>query len=154
MSRIFISFGYPFLRVFRDLRSRCEEEWFRLQAVTTARLHQFLISGPDLRIDARFHPETSSIVHRFLISGPDLGVDASFAGFLAARRGGFAQSLRSFAGSLAARRGGPCKDGIYQGVARPGGPLFRFVGSGLVKASFRRPGPQNEISIACAMLTP
>ena len=105
-------------------------------------------------ITAGFHPETSSIVHRFLISGPDLGVDASFAGFLAARRGGFAQSLRSFAGSLAARRGGPCKDGIYQGVARPGGPLFRFVGSGLVKASFRRPGPQNEISIACAMLTP
>ena len=113
----------------------------RLQNVTTTRLHRFLILGLDLGIDARFHPETSSIVHRFLISGPDLGVDASFAGFLAARRGGFAQSLRSFAGSLAARRGGPCKDGIYQGVARPGGPLFRFVGSGLVKASFRRPGP-------------
>ena len=133
---------------------RRKEEWFRLQNVTTTRLHRFLISVPDLGIDARFSTETSSIVHRFLISGPDLGVDASFAGFLAARRGGFAQSLRSFAGSLAARRGGPCKDGIYQGVARPGGPLFRFVGSGLVKASFRRPGPQNEISIACAMLTP
>ena len=120
---------------------RRKEEWFRLQNVTTTRLHRFLISVPDLGIDARFSTETSSIVHRFLISGPDLGVDASFAGFLAARRGGFAQSLRSFAGSLAARRGGPCKDGIYQGVARPGGPLFRFVGSGLVKASFRRPGP-------------
>ena len=116
---------------------RCRErEWFRLQNVTTTRLHRFLILGLDLGIDARFHPETSSIVHRFLISGPDLGVDASFAGF------------------LAARRGGPCKDGIYQGVARPVGPLFRFVGSGLVKASFRRPGPQNEISIAFAMLTP
>ena len=29
-----------------------------------------------------------------------------------------------------------------------------FWGSGLVKASFQRPGPQNEISIAFAMLTP
>ena len=29
-----------------------------------------------------------------------------------------------------------------------------FSGSGLVKASFQRHGPQNEISIACAMLTP
>ena len=113
--------GFP-----RKRHPSCSDSWFE---------------GVNLGITAGFHPETSSIVHRFLISGPDLGVDASFAGFLAARRGGFAQSLRSFAGSLAARRGGPCKDGIYQGVARPGGPLFRFVGSGLVKASFRRPGP-------------
>ena len=29
-----------------------------------------------------------------------------------------------------------------------------FCGPGLVKASFQRPGPQNEISIAFAMLTP
>ena len=42
----------------------------------------------------------------------------------------------------------------HQGVARLGEPLFRFVGPGLVKASFRRPGPQNGVSIALAMLTP
>ena len=42
----------------------------------------------------------------------------------------------------------------HQGVARLGEPLFRFGGPGLVKASFRRPGPQNAISIALAMLTP
>ena len=42
----------------------------------------------------------------------------------------------------------------HQGVARLGEPLFRFGGAGLVKASFQRPGPQNEISIAFAMLTP
>ena len=56
--------------------------------------------------------------------------------------------------SLPARRGGPCKTVVYQGVARLGEPLFRFWGAGLVKASFQRPGPQNEISIALAMLTP
>ena len=81
----------------------------------------------------------------------------SFAGSLPARRGArseFAQSLRSFAGSLSARRGGPCKTVVYQGVARLGEPLFRFGGAGLVKASFQRPGPQNETSIAFAMLTP
>ena len=66
----------------------------------------------------------------------------------------FAHSLRSFAGSLPARRGGPCKTVVYQGVARLGEPLFRFGGAGFVKASFQRPGPQNEISIAFAMLTP
>ena len=42
----------------------------------------------------------------------------------------------------------------HQGVAPLGEPLFRFGGAGLVKASFQRPGPQNEISIAFAMLTP
>ena len=44
-------------------------------------LHRFLISGPDLRIDARFSPFKSSFVHRFLISGPDLGIDVSFSPF-------------------------------------------------------------------------
>ena len=132
---------------------RCRErEWFRLQNVTTTRLHRFLISGPDLGIDARFHPETSSIVHRFLISGPDLGVDASFAGFLAARRGGFAQSLRSFAGSLSARRGGPCKALLSRSYAARR-PLFRFrplpYRSKLLTAV-----DKNKISIAYAMLTP
>ena len=76
---------------------------------------------------------------------------------LPARRGArseFAQSLRSFAGSLSARRGGPCKTVVYQGVARLGEPLLRFVDPGLLKASFQRPGPQNETSIAFAMLTP
>ena len=72
----------------------------------------------------------------------------------AGARSEFAQSLRSFAGSLPARRGGPCKTVVYQGVARLGEPLFRFGGAGLVKASFQRPGPQNETSIAFAMLTP
>ena len=41
-------------------------------------VHRFLISGPDLRIDARFSPETPSSVHRFLISCPDLRIDAAF----------------------------------------------------------------------------
>ena len=49
---------------------------------------------------------------------------------------------------------GPCKTVVHQGVARLGEPLLRFVDPGLVKASFRRPGPQNETSIAFAMLTP
>ena len=56
---------------------RCKEEWFRLQTVVaTPDLHRFLISGPDLGIDARISPFTPSSVHRFLISGPDLGIDA------------------------------------------------------------------------------
>ena len=40
-------------------------------------VHRFLISGPDLRIDARFSPFPPSSVHRFLISGSDLGIDAA-----------------------------------------------------------------------------
>ena len=44
-------------------------------------VHRFLISGPDLRIDARFFPFTLSCVHRFLISGLDLGIDARFSPF-------------------------------------------------------------------------
>ena len=44
-------------------------------------VHRFLISRPDLRIDARFCLFTPSCVHRFLISGPDLGIDASFSPF-------------------------------------------------------------------------
>ena len=43
---------------------------------TPSSVHRFLISGPDLRIDARFSPETAQRLHRFLISGPDLGIDA------------------------------------------------------------------------------
>ena len=42
-------------------------------------VHRFLISSPDLRIDAGFSPETPSSVHRFLISGPDLRIDARFS---------------------------------------------------------------------------
>ena len=41
-------------------------------------MHRFLISGPDLGIDARFHPIMPCCVHRFLISSPDLGIDARF----------------------------------------------------------------------------
>ena len=44
-------------------------------------LHRFLISGPDLRIDARFSPFKSSFVHRFLISGSNLRIDAGFSRF-------------------------------------------------------------------------
>ena len=48
----------------------------RFSPETAQRLHRFLISGPDLRIDVRFSPFTPSSVHRFLISGPDLRIDA------------------------------------------------------------------------------
>ena len=41
--------------------------------------HRLLISGPDLGIDVSFSPETSFCVHRFLISSPDLRIDASFS---------------------------------------------------------------------------
>ena len=43
---------------------------------THSLVHRFLISGPNLGIDARISPLTPSFVHRFLISGPDLGIDA------------------------------------------------------------------------------
>ena len=39
-------------------------------------VHRFLISGADLRIDARFCLFKPSFVHRFLISSPDLRIDA------------------------------------------------------------------------------
>ena len=42
-------------------------------------MHRFLISSPDLRINASFSPFTPSCVHRFLISSPNLGIDASFS---------------------------------------------------------------------------
>ena len=45
-------------------------------------MHRFLISGSDLRIDARFGLFTPSSVHRFLISRPDLGIDARFCLFM------------------------------------------------------------------------
>ena len=51
----------------------------RFSLFTPSYVHRFLISGSDLRIDASFSPFTSSSVHRFLISGPDLGIDASFS---------------------------------------------------------------------------
>ena len=38
-------------------------------------VHRFLISRPDLGIDASFCPFPPSCVHRFLISGSDLGID-------------------------------------------------------------------------------
>ena len=44
-------------------------------------MHRFLISSPDLRIDARFCLFMPSCVHRFLISGPNLGIDAWFCLF-------------------------------------------------------------------------
>ena len=48
---------------------------------TLSFVHRFLISGPDLRIDAGFCLFTPSFVHRFLISGPDLRIDAGFCLF-------------------------------------------------------------------------
>ena len=45
-------------------------------------VHRFLISGPDLRIDARFSRFTATCVHRFLISGPNLRIDARFCLFM------------------------------------------------------------------------
>ena len=46
-------------------------------------VHRFLISGPDLRIDAGFSPEMPISVQRFLISGPDLRIDAGFCSEIA-----------------------------------------------------------------------
>ena len=57
-------------------------EWFRLQTVVAKpELHRFLISGPNLRIDASFSPFKPSCVHRFLISGSDLRIDARISPF-------------------------------------------------------------------------
>ena len=56
----------------------CKGKWFRLRKPG---LHRFLISGPDLGIDASFSPFSPSFVHRFLISSPDLRIDASFPRF-------------------------------------------------------------------------
>ena len=44
-------------------------------------MHRFLISGPDLGIDAGFSLFKPSCVHRFLISSSDLGIDARFCLF-------------------------------------------------------------------------
>ena len=51
--------------------------WFVLKMGYS--LHRFLISGPDLRIAARFYPFMPSCVHRFLNSSPDLRIDARFS---------------------------------------------------------------------------
>ena len=48
---------------------------------TPSNVHRFLISSPDLRIDACFCLFTLSSAHRFLISRPDLRIDASFSPF-------------------------------------------------------------------------
>ena len=48
---------------------------------TPPSVHRFLISGPDLGIDVSFSPFKPSCVHRFLISGPNLGIDVSFSPF-------------------------------------------------------------------------
>ena len=45
--------------------------------VLAQRLHRFLISSPDLGIDASFSLFTPSFVHRFLISSPDLRIAAA-----------------------------------------------------------------------------
>ena len=53
----------------------------RFGLFTPSSVHRFLISSPNLRIDARFCLFTPSSVHRFLISGPDLRIDARFGLF-------------------------------------------------------------------------
>ena len=40
-------------------------------------MHRFLISGPNLRIDASKPSRTAQRLHRFLISGSHLGIDAA-----------------------------------------------------------------------------
>ena len=55
----------------------------RISSFTPSFVRRFLISGPDLGIDARISPLTPSFVHRFLISGSDLGIDARFSRFTA-----------------------------------------------------------------------
>ena len=57
-----------------------KEEWFRLQTATTPRMHQFVISGLDFRINAGFCPETAQWLHRFLISGSDLRITVEGVG--------------------------------------------------------------------------
>ena len=57
----------------------------RISSFTPSFVHRFLISGPNLRIDVSFSPFTPSFVHRFLISGPNLGIDARFSRFTATR---------------------------------------------------------------------
>ena len=90
---------------------RCKEEWFRLQTVVaTPDLHRFLISGPDLGIDARISPFMPSSVHRFLISGLDLRIDARISPELS-------QSLQRFLISgpdlgIDARK--PVEDAVFQ----------------------------------------
>ena len=53
----------------------------RFSSETAFFVHRFLISRPNLRIDACFSPFMPSCVHRFLISRPNLGIDASFSPF-------------------------------------------------------------------------
>ena len=100
--------------MFRDLRSRCEEEW----PAYVSR------GGNDL-------PRPIQIFVAAEKNGPP-----------AERHYHSAASILHFRARLANR----CK--VFHVYA------LLFWGSGLVKASFRRPGTQNEISIAFAMLTP
>ena len=57
----------------------------RFSRFTATCVHRFLISGPNLRIAARISSFTPSFVRRFLISGPNLGIDARFSRFTATR---------------------------------------------------------------------
>ena len=66
-------------------------------------MHRFLISSPDLRIDARFTPETSFCVHRFLISGSYLGINAAEKSSACSGRSGNEVRVR-FYSSLPRRR--------------------------------------------------
>ena len=52
-------------------------------------MHRFLISRPDLRIDAAKRSKQGQSVHRFSISGPDLRIDA-------AKRSKLGQSVHRF----------------------------------------------------------
>ena len=81
---------------------------------------------------------------------------AACATSLSARRGGV-RDLRSRCAPLQAPlplAAGPLQRGELSRSRAARRAAIPFWGSGLVKASFQRPAPQNEISIAFAMLTP
>ena len=70
-----------------DFRPRFENRC-KVFPETPSSVHRFLISRPDLRIDARFSPETAQRLHRFLISGPDLRIAAAENSFACSDRSG------------------------------------------------------------------
>ena len=67
-------------------------------------LQRFLISGPDLRITARFSPETHSNMQRFLISGAKLGNRCRDCPGLALQRAAIPDFMESIWQSLQRRK--------------------------------------------------
>ena len=48
----------------------------RIRLISGVSVHRFLISSPDLRIDAQIQDISGVSVHRFWISSPESGIDA------------------------------------------------------------------------------